>query len=38
MTFHELETVVLERDIPERESKSDLGAVVEPRGRHEAMR
>jgi len=30
MKFHELETVVLERDIPERGlRKGDLGAVVE---------
>jgi hypothetical protein len=30
MRFHELETVVLERDIPERGlRKGDLGAVVE---------
>ena len=30
MKFHELETVVLERDIPERGlRKGDLGAIVE---------
>ncbi len=30
MRFHELETVVLERDIPERGlRKGDLGAIVE---------
>ena len=32
MKFHELETVVLERDIPERGvRKGDLGAIVEDR-------